>query len=602
MASGRITLSYTITSNDATSATVRVTMTYYGNGETWKSSPSSNNCYITLNGTTKYFTHAYTTSTSAQTMGYADFTITKTHSTQSLTATGGITNYSTYYSNPTGSCAVSVSAKTSYAISYKANGHGSAPAAQTKWHGEGLVLRPAMSATGWTFIGWNIYATSTSARYNAEGWYTDEDDATLYGIWEKDITLSYDVGNGSGAPASQTNTIYNTTTSYQFTIPSTRPTRTNYDFLGWSLSDAATTASFQPNDSITLSDSDTLYAVWKLAYIASTISDISAVRCDSDGTSNDEGTHGKLTFKVSKYSNGSEQVYPTVSAKYDTNTKITFEDPTEENNIQTYTSNTFELNGDNQHDIVITKQDGDYGTKTFSTYISAKFFTIDITADGKGIGLLTTAPDNGIVVGGNLTLHKSSGDSPSLIFQRGNLTDNSNDWRIYDKKGWLYFGQRGLGSTDWPDNQEWSISTGGKFSGYIDWANVTDKPDYITDQGTVTESTNGTGLWRYRKWNSGFQEVWYRGSVNFTGATSNSANGWYRRIKTFAIPYDSMTNITAFDDNAVPVVTGAYSGTLLSTGGLKDNGTTVELQDISGAEGSVTSIPGWSIYIAGMPR
>ena len=251
---------------------------------------------------------------------------------------------------------------------------------------------------------------------------------------------------------------------------------------------------------------------------------------------------------------------------------------------------------------MITKQDGNYGTKTFSTYISAKFFTIDITADGKGIGLLTTAPDNGIVVGGNLTLHKSSGNSPSLIFQRGTLTDNYNDWQIYNKGGWLYFGHRGLNSPDWPDTQEWSINTSGLFSGTINWSNVNSKPDYITNQETVTESTNGSGLWRYRKWNSGFQEVWYRGSVNFTNATSNSANGWYRRIKDFAIPYGSMTNITAFDDNAVPVVTGAYSGTLLSTGGLKDNGTTVELQEISGATISSTSITGWNIYIAGMPR
>lgn len=602
MASGRITLSYTTTNNGETSATVSVTMTYYGNGQTYQSTPSSNNCYITLPGYgTKYFTHAYTKSTAAQEMGSVEFTISKTHSAQSLTATGGITNYSTVYSNPTGSCTISVSAKASHTISYKANGHGTAPAAQTKWYGEGLVLQPAMSATGWTFIGWNIYATSTTARYNASGYYTEDDaDATLYGIWQKDITLSYNANSGSGAPMSQTNTIYNTTTSTSFIIPSTPPTRTNYDFLGWL--DGSTL--YQPGDTISnVTDSKELVASWKLAYIASTISDISAVRCDSDGTSNDEGTHGKLTFKVSKYSNGSKQSYPTVSAKYDTNRKITLSYKEEENNIRTYTSNPhFSLTGDNQHNIVITKQDGSYGTKTFSTYISAKFFTIDITADGKGIGLLTTAPDNGIVVGGNLTLHKSSGNSPSLIFQRGTLTDNYNDWQIYNKGGWLYFGHRGLNSSDWLDTQEWSISTGGKFSGYIDWTNVTDKPDYITNQGTVTESTNGSGLWRYRKWNSGFQEVWYRGSVDFTDATSNSANGWYRRIKTFAIPYSSMTNITAFDDNAIPVVTGAYSGTLLSTGGFKSSGTAVELQEISGATISSTSITGWSIYIAGMPR
>lgn len=593
MASGTVTLSYTTTSNGATSATVRVTMTYRGNGETWNSSPSSNNCYITLNGTTKNFTHAYTKSTAAQEMGYADFTITKTHSTQSLTATGGITNYSTYYSNPTGSCTVSVSAQTSYTISYKANGHGTAPAAQPKWYGEGLVLQPAMSATGWTFVGWSIWSTATTAQYNASGYYTANAAATLYGIWKKDITLSYNAKGGSGAPASQTNTIYNTTTSYQFTIPSTRPTRTNYDFLGWSLSDTATTASFQPNDSITLSDSDTLYAVWKLAYIASTISDISAVRCDSDGTSNDEGDCGKLTFKVSKYSNGSTQSYPTINAKYDTNTAILFETPTGENDILTYTSKAFSLSDDNQHNIVITKQDGIYGTKTFSTYISAKFFVIDITEDGKGIGLLTTAPSGGINIGGQLNfINTSLGNNPLPIC----LNDHN---AIFHNQGSLQW-NNGANSNYLIDKYTlayWNGTYDGTSSNLL-----AQKVDYITNQGTVTESTNGSGLWRYRKWNSGFQEVWYHGSVDFSGATSNSANGWYRRIQNFAIPYSSMTNITAFDDNAIPVVTGAYSVTLLSTGGFKDNGTTVELQDISGAEGYVTSIPGWNIYIAGMPR
>lgn len=597
MASGRITLSYTMT-NNATSATVSITMTYYGNGQTYQSTPSSNNCYITLPGYgTKYFTHAYTKSTAAQEMGSVEFTISKTHSAQSLTATGGITNYSTVYSNPTGSCTISVSAKASHTISYKANGHGTAPAAQTKWFGEGLVLQPAMSATGWTFIGWNIYATSTTARYNASGYYTDDTaDATLYGIWQKDITLSYNANSGSGAPTSQTNTIYNTTTNTSFIISSTSPTRTNYDFLGWATSSTATVAEYQPNETITLSDSDTLYAVWKLAYVASTISDISAVRCnsDSDGTSNDEGNYGKLTFKVSKYSNGSEQFYPDISAVYDTNREITLSYTEEGNNIRTYTSNPhFSLTGDNQHDIVITKQDGNYGTKTFSTYISAKFFTIDITEDGKGIGLLTAAPSGGINIGGQLNLINTSlGNNPLPICLNGHNA-------IFHNQGSLQW-NNGANSNYLIDKYTlayWNGTYDGTSSNLL-----AQKVDYITNQGTVTESTNGSGLWRYRKWNSGFQEVWYRGSVNFTGATSNSANGWYRRIKDFAIPYGSMTNITAFDDNAVPVVTGAYSATLLSTGGFKSSGTAVELQEISGATISSTSIIGWNIYIAGMPR
>lgn len=77
---------------------------------------------------------------------------------------------------------------------------------------------------------------------------------------ETDYTLSYNANGGSGAPSSQTRTGVG---SYTFTISSTKPTRTGYTFLGWSLSSTATSASYQPGGSITLTASDILYAVWK---------------------------------------------------------------------------------------------------------------------------------------------------------------------------------------------------------------------------------------------------------------------------------------------------------------------------------------------------
>lgn len=597
MAKGSITLSYTTISNGDTSATIRVTMTYYGNGETWKSSPSSNNCHITLNGTTKYFTHAYTTSTSAQTMGYADFTIAKTHNTQSLTATGYLTGYSTVYGDLEGICTVSVSAQTSYTISYKANGHGTAPAAQTKWYEEGLVLQPAMSVTGWTFIGWNIYATSTSALYNAGGYYTANAAATLYGIWQKDITLSYNANSGSGAPASQTNTIYNTATSTSFTISSTLPTRSNYNFLGWL--DGSTL--YQPGDTISnVTDNKELVASWELAYIPPQITSLQGARLE------DNNSQATITINWTKGNNGNDinTTKLSIAYKLSTSSTWTYVTNTTGNTSSTETwisstnttySTTVKNLTDSQYDIQIKVRNSNYTsyTQTKTGFISATFYVIDITADGKGIGLLTTAPSGGINIGGQLNfINTSLGNNPLPICLNGHNA-------IFHNQGSLQW-NNGANSNYLIDKYTlayWNGTYDGTSSNLL-----AQKVDYITVQGTVTESTNGSGLWRYRKWNSGFQEVWYRGSVNFTNATSNSANGWYRRIKTFAIPYDSMTNITAFDDNAVPVVTGAYSGTLLSTGGLKDNGTTVELQDISGAEGSVTSIPGWSIYIAGMPR
>ena len=78
------------------------------------------------------------------------------------------------------------------------------------------------------------------------------------------FTLNYNANGGENAPPSQT---YKATSQYEkshvFTISSTVPTRENYTFLGWSTNRNATTAEYQPNGKITVTDTTTLYAVWK---------------------------------------------------------------------------------------------------------------------------------------------------------------------------------------------------------------------------------------------------------------------------------------------------------------------------------------------------
>lgn len=72
-------------------------------------------------------------------------------------------------------------------------------------------------------------------------------------------TLTYNANGGTGAPEANTKVGSGVAT----TISSTKPTRTNYTFLGWSTSSTATTATYQPGDSITITSNTTLYAVWK---------------------------------------------------------------------------------------------------------------------------------------------------------------------------------------------------------------------------------------------------------------------------------------------------------------------------------------------------
>ena len=81
--------------------------------------------------------------------------------------------------------------------------------------------------------------------------------------------INYNVHGGTGGPSSPT-TGTATTTSKSLTISSTTPSRASSNFLGWSLSETATKADYQPGQSITLSivsgtsSTITLHAVWQV--------------------------------------------------------------------------------------------------------------------------------------------------------------------------------------------------------------------------------------------------------------------------------------------------------------------------------------------------
>lgn len=150
-----------------------------------------------------------------------------------------------------------------YTVSYKANGGSGAPSSQTKTHNVALTLSSTKpTRSGYTFLGWSTSSMATSPTYYAGGSYTANSSATLYAVWSKNAPATYTVGfnanGGSGAPSSVIKT--NGVTLY---LPTTVPTRKNYEFIGWSTSSTATTATYYPGGSFTRNANTTLYAVWK---------------------------------------------------------------------------------------------------------------------------------------------------------------------------------------------------------------------------------------------------------------------------------------------------------------------------------------------------
>ena len=132
---------------------------------------------------------------------------------------------------------------------------------------------------GWTLDGWATSSSSTSSSYNPGQSRSSTSTSTLsyYAISRRTVYLSYN-SNGGSSVSSTSGTQYwnqygNYKTSPTLTVTSTTPTRTGYNFLGWSTSSSATSASYHGGNSYTFSkayntsSTATLYAVWEAKVI-----------------------------------------------------------------------------------------------------------------------------------------------------------------------------------------------------------------------------------------------------------------------------------------------------------------------------------------------
>ena len=122
---------------------------------------------------------------------------------------------------------------------YDANGHGTAPSAVTMKYSS-ATKTASISATGYTFNGWNTKADGTGTTYAAGAQFkaanVNPTPTTLYAKWTKDsYNISYDLAGGSVSTANPSS--YNIETA-TFTL--NNPTRTGYTFAGWTGSNGTT--------------------------------------------------------------------------------------------------------------------------------------------------------------------------------------------------------------------------------------------------------------------------------------------------------------------------------------------------------------------------
>lgn len=339
------------------------------------------------------------------------------------------------------SASYTIPALTSYAVTYNANGGSGAPGNQTKYYGANLTLSSTKpTKEGHSFLGWATTSSATSAAYAAGATYTSNAALSLYAVWKANTyTVTYDANGGSGAPASQTKT-YGAT----LTLSATVPTRTNYNFLGWGISAASTSAAYTAGGSYTENASITLYAVWELAYSEPTISAVSAFRSDSAGNSDDFGTYGNISFSwACDQTQGVNAVSEiTIQHKATSGTSWTSTAVSASGTSGSVNEIISGLSTESTYTVEISVSDSLGGATTITRTISAAAFPIDFLAGGSGVAMgkpasisgafecgFTQFDKFGALVGNGLAAYTGGGDAgidPDTTLEGLCLTSHTN--------------------------------------------------------------------------------------------------------------------------------------------------------------------------------
>lgn len=146
---------------------------------------------------------------------------------------------------------------------FDANGGSGGPSTVTFASGANVTIPTTKpTRTGCTFVGWAESAYATAAQYTAGSSYPLSYTTTLYAVWRVTISFNATSGNGSttgsGAPAAM-----NVIVGQAGKIPSTTPTRSGYNFLGWATDSYPKAVEYAIGDSFYPTANMTLYAVWQ---------------------------------------------------------------------------------------------------------------------------------------------------------------------------------------------------------------------------------------------------------------------------------------------------------------------------------------------------
>lgn len=182
------------------------------------------------------------------------------------------------------------------------------------------ILNYTPTKDGYTFVGWR---TDKTASNDVLSDVAATEATTLYAVFSKTVTVSYNANGGSGTTSSSSGTMYynnGNTVGATISLRSNGFSRTNYTFQKWA-SGSASGTQYSVGASVTLTADTKFYAVWKVvsAYYTTTNSSFSL---SGEGTI--PLTYSSQTSGQSIFSLSSHQI--TVNADCTLNLNIGFYD------------------------------------------------------------------------------------------------------------------------------------------------------------------------------------------------------------------------------------------------------------------------------------
>lgn len=215
-------------------------------------------------------------------------------------------------------------------------------------------------------------------------------------------TVTFNANGGTGAPGSQTKWYGSI-----LTLSTTKPTRTNYEFLGWSTSPTGT-VNYQPGGQYGADADVTLYAVWKLLYVPPKFTNGLAIRTNSMTSTTPDYSGGycyaSFTYKVDT-TVYSDNVAKSIVCKYyqDGSTTGVVVTPTGDLNKASGTINVhFSASINSVYYIECALTDTKDGTATIARSITTGVLPMEVANQGKSVGILSAAPSSaGLQLGGS---------------------------------------------------------------------------------------------------------------------------------------------------------------------------------------------------------